>query len=143
MHPSSHALTYAFLPLYFFIDTNTQQHFKNIHTKKSSFPSLPGLPRMLQAAHCFVCQCDGFATNVLCVPCEVCVSKPFYLLLYFCTKLCECKATFPVAAKEQAKINKNNKFYRLYCFSWSGMNRGSSFYIAIYFVWSNINYCVF
>lgn len=48
MHPSSHAFTSAFLPLYFFVDTNTQQCFKNIHTKKAALhPSqvCPGCSR--------------------------------------------------------------------------------------------------
>lgn len=82
------------------------------------FPLLPGSPGILKAAHRFVCPLEWFSTHVLRVPRNTCVSKPFYLLLYLCTKLCKCKATFPAAAREQAKINKNNKFYRLYFFSY-------------------------
>lgn len=85
------------------------------------FLSLLSLPRTLKKAHRFVCLFDRFSTHVLHVPRDACVSKPFYLLLYLCTKLCECKATSAAAAREQAKMSKNNNiFYKLYCFSWEG-----------------------
>lgn len=122
MHLSSHTFISAFLLLYFSVDTDSQQCFKNIHTKKDKKSLLPSTPpRFAQdtqgsTSH-FVCPLEWFSTHVLCVPHHACVSKPFYLLLYLCTKLCKCKATFPAAAGEQAKINKNNKFYRVYFFS--------------------------
>lgn len=61
MHLSTHAFISAFLPLYFFVDTNSRQCFKNIHTKKTTttkknrycFPSLRGLPGTLKKAHRF------------------------------------------------------------------------------------------
>lgn len=143
MHLSSHTFIFAFLPLYFSVDTDSQQCFKNIHTKKRQknhycLPLLPGLPGILKAAHRFVCPLEWFSTHVLRVPRNACVSKPFYLLLYLCTKRCKCKATFPAAAIEQAKINKIN-----FIGSTSFPRGGAHFYVAIYFVWPNSNYCIF
>lgn len=113
MHLSNHAFISAFLRQYFFVDTNSRQCFKNIHAKKEKknqhccflpFTGLPGILKKAHFFHFFVCWFDCSPTHVLCVPHEACVSKPFYLLRYLCTKLGECKATFPAAAREHVKI---------------------------------------
>lgn len=60
MHLSSHAFISAFLPLYFSVDTDNQQCFKNIHTKKDRKSLLLSTPPRFAR--------DTQGSTLLCLP---------------------------------------------------------------------------
>lgn len=124
---SNQALFSAFLLQHFFVDTNSQQCFKNIHTKKKKkthdcFPTLHRFAQNTQERPWLVCWFDCSHSRV---SHEACISKPFYLLHYLCTKPREVQSHFSSSCKRARKD-------KIICFlvgniTFPGRVEGSSF----------------